>query len=163
MDDFNDDNEKIDAALTAQASRGIQQLQKITVEETCTSITVDLSNIDWSQWLELRIDVSLTTENSSDMTLGINNGGKSEYATSTDSNYTTGSLGKLWNANKRIHGDIRLFVGCNAENPILCTSTSYRVACFGHNAFCTFGDVTKLSMSGPTITAGTVTVWGIHV
>lgn len=53
MEDFNRDNEKVDAALAAKLG-GVELIQEISITSSFNSYSgpfpIDLSNIDWNQW-----------------------------------------------------------------------------------------------------------------
>ena len=58
MEDFNNDNAKIDAAMAAQSKRlGLELIQSKTVETTFRAADVNLSEISWSEWKTIIIDV----------------------------------------------------------------------------------------------------------
>ena len=49
MDDFNSDNAKIDGALAGKVGRG-QLIRSTQTELAASSVSVDLSDIDWNDW-----------------------------------------------------------------------------------------------------------------
>ena len=57
---FNADNAVIDAALAGiAAGNSLQTLKTITTTEAMTSVTLDVSDIDFSQWAEVHIAMEL--------------------------------------------------------------------------------------------------------
>ena len=60
MEDFNSDNAKIDAALKALAGKSAFTLLKtVTVPEGGSSCQLDVSDVDWSQWQYVLLDLDL--------------------------------------------------------------------------------------------------------
>lgn len=60
MEDFNRDNAKIDAALAEAASQSIFTLLKTaTVGTGGSACQIDVSDVDWSQWQYVMLDVDL--------------------------------------------------------------------------------------------------------
>lgn len=57
MDDFNADNQKIDAAIAGRLGP-IEEIKSMTLSETAYSFSLDISDIDWSKWSIVFVEAS---------------------------------------------------------------------------------------------------------
>lgn len=64
MDDFNNDNKKIDAALASKL--GPREMIKTMSLPIATSFDLDLSDIDWSQWDQVQFILDIVTVGSAE-------------------------------------------------------------------------------------------------
>ena len=53
-DSFNSDNQKLDAAV--MAAHSFHKLKELTVSTAGSSVSFDLSGIDWSRWQAVHLD-----------------------------------------------------------------------------------------------------------
>ena len=63
-DSFNSDNQKIDAAV--MAAHSFHKLKELTVSTAGSSVSFDLSGIDWSRWQAVHLDFLALVDGSSD-------------------------------------------------------------------------------------------------
>ena len=106
MDDFNADNQKVDAALTELSGRSIlRPIKTVTLTESAGSIRVDLSDVDWSQWELLVLDADLVGDVSGTAFIGF----------SDNSNLTMGTAvcDAAGTAEVNRQGPSRLILFCN--------------------------------------------------
>ena len=166
MSDFNSDNSKIDTALKTQAEAisalGAQldakadqddltalanrsrftKLKEVNITSDTTSIEIDLSGIDWTQWANVHLDYKNT--NGSQMWLYLNSESSSNRFYSIS--YSSGVY-QPW---------LTLYVGFRADRTISANSV--------YNDFrnyIPYSQVEKFIISGNTMYAGAhFIVWG---
>ena len=63
-DSFNSDNQKIDAAV--MAAHSFHKLKELTVSTAGSSVSFDLSGIDWSRWQAVHLDFLALVDGTSD-------------------------------------------------------------------------------------------------
>ena len=86
MDDFNADNQKLEAALGAIGS--YEELEEKTLENSANTISFDLSKLDWSKWQFIGVKAEVPENNIADNNIFTSN----LVGASTDCTRRTGSF-----------------------------------------------------------------------
>lgn len=166
-DSFNSDNQKIDAAV--MAAHSFHKLKELTVSTAGSSVSFDLSGIDWSRWQAVHLDFLALVDGSSDTSFDLYFNGDAttrnvywRFGRDYGDGCTLGSV--LANAGQsRVWADrITLPVGKCPERLICAVSSD---GCGRHDSL-RYSQLTTLHLQAPTasslnVLAGTkLILWG---
>jgi hypothetical protein len=140
-EDFNEDNARIDAAL--EGTKPFTKLKEFTISQTGTQVEANISDIDFSQYHYVILDILGSMSGSLKFYCNTPAGSSYMYFSGNSTFYN--SLGNIVsNAAGKISGRIIFFPYHNGEERLTCVTHSQSSLTFGINGIIAMKDLSSV-------------------